>query len=161
MPKVRGSVRAGETGAIKGDGSGTRPFGTLAEKGGRNATTEESRRSAGGIAPRPSGGAALLGNDRPSAPVTASMARVQNRPSSAPRGTSGAANAGSFTPVQNNAKANLTGQSVGQSLVLPRGNSSRVAPKTQTGVTGNPVASNKAKSRKLDAFYGRLGGGGY
>lgn len=153
MPKrTQSTIPARETGRVAGDYGGNRNFNKMPTKGGRNATTNEARRGAGQIAPRPSGGAALPGNDRPSQPVTASMARVQNRPSSP---TGKGPTAGSFTPVQNNAKANLTGQPVGQSLVQPRGTSNRIAPKTRTPTVGNPVATNKSNRRgKGAAFYG-------
>jgi hypothetical protein len=79
------------------------------------------------------------------------MARVQDRPSSP---TGKMPTAGSFTPVQNNALANLTGQSTGQSEVLPRGNSARISPQTKMPVTNHPVATKKPKTRAALAFYG-------
>jgi hypothetical protein len=152
MPKYKGNVPAAEHGGIPGDYKGSRNFNKLAEKGGRNATTNESRRGAGGMAPKPSGGAAMPGNDRPSAPTGASMARVKGAGSSA---TGKMPTAGSFTPVQNNALANLTGQRVGQAEVNPRGASSRISPQTRTPGVGNPVATNKSQRRgKGAAFYG-------
>jgi hypothetical protein len=154
MKRSQSAVPATETGKIPGDGSGSRPFFKMPTKGGRNATTNESRRGVGGIAPKPSGGAALLGNDRPSHPVTNSMARVQNRPS-APTGKM--PTAGSFTPVQNNAQANLTGQPTGQAEVLPRGSSSRISPQTRTPGNSSPNATGKPKRKGLgSAFFGEF-----
>jgi hypothetical protein len=86
---------------VKAPGSMAMP-----EKGGHNKTMNESRRGAGGMAPKPSGGAALPGNDRPSHPVQAGLARV--------KAGGGAPPAGSFLPVQNNAMANLANKQVGQ-----------------------------------------------
>ena len=146
-------VPATQTGDAVGDGRGQGI--KWQNKGGRNATTDQSRRGAGQLAPRPQNSRQpLLGASKHTGPTTASMARVQDRPSSAPRGTSGAANAGSFTPVQNNALANLTGQSIGQSEVLPRGNSSRISPQTRTPAHSNPIATKKPKTRAALAFYG-------
>jgi hypothetical protein len=63
--------------------------------------------------------------------------------------------AGSFTPIQNNANANLTGQATGQAEVLPRGSSNRIRPQTRTPVTNNPVAAGKPKRKGLgSAFFG-------
>ena len=107
--------------------------------------------SGSGMAPRPSGGANLPGNDRPSHPPMHGLARVQNRPSS---GTGQGQSAGSFTPVQNNAMANLANQQIGQQEVAPRGPANRVSPMTQTPVTGNHVATKKPKTRAALAFYG-------
>lgn len=153
MPKRTSAVvPARETGRVPGDYDGTRNYNKNPEKGGRNATTNESRRAAGGMAPKPGGGAAMLGNDRPSAGTQAGLARVQPRPSSP---TGKGPTAGSFTPVQNNAKANLTGQKVGQAEVNPRGTSSRIRPQTRMPVSGNPVSSVKPKRKGLGAaFYG-------
>jgi hypothetical protein len=151
------TVKAAETGAVGGDGSGSRPM-AWQNKGGRNATTNESRRAAGQVAPRPQNSKqALLGSSAHTAPMQVGMARVKNAGSSAPRGTSGASNAGSFTPVQNNAMANLTGQATGQNEVLPRGNSARISPQTRMPVTNNPVAAGKPKRKGLgSAFFGEI-----
>lgn len=153
MKRSKAFVPATETGQAAGDGSGQGI--NWVNKGGRNATTEQSRRSAGQLAPRPQNSKQpLLGSSAHTGPTTASMARVQDRPSSPARGLSGAANAGSFTPVQNNAMANLTGQATGQNEVLPRGNSARISPQTRTPAHGNPIATKKPRTRAALAFYG-------
>jgi hypothetical protein len=105
MKRSQSSVPATETGKIPGDGGGSRSFMQMPTKGGRNATTNESRRAAGGMAPKPSGGAALLGNDRPSHPVQAGLARVKN--------TGSAASGGIPNPIQK-PNSNLRNASVGQ-----------------------------------------------
>lgn len=151
MKRSKQSVPSRETGATAGDFNRSQSI-AWQNKGGRNATTDESRRGAGGIAPKPSGGAAMPGNDRPAHPSNGGLARVQDTPSS---GSGFAPTAGSFNPVQNNAMANLTGQSTGQAEVLPRGNSARIAPKTKTPVTNHPLATAKPKRRGTPApFYG-------
>jgi hypothetical protein len=148
MKRGKQSVPKADTGAIRGDGHGSQPMSY--PDGQRNPDKGTSGR--GGIAPKPSGGAALLGNDRPSHPVTANMARVKGRPSSP---TGKMPTAASFTPVQNNAMANLTGQMTGQSEVMPRGASSQISPQTRTPMTNHPVATAKPKRRGLGAaFYG-------
>ncbi len=153
--RTNAGVPAAETGAISGDYSGSRNFNTMPTKGGRNATTNQSRRGAGQVAPRPQNSkSALIGSSAHTAPVMNNMARVRNAGSSPARGTSGAANAGSFTPVQNNALANLTGQATGQAEVNPRGNSSRISPQTRTPAHGNPIATKKPRTRAALAFYG-------
>ncbi len=105
MKRTRAGVPASETGAIPGDGAGSRPFMNMPTKGGRNATTNESRRAAGGLAPKPSGGAALLGNDRPSHPVTNSMARVLN---------AGSTSSGAIPNPVRKPNSNLRNSTVGQ-----------------------------------------------
>jgi hypothetical protein len=119
-------------------------------KGGRNATTNESRRGAGGMAPKPSGGAALPGNDRPSMPVQAGLARVK------PFG--GAPSAGSHLPVQNNAMRNQSGGAVGQQEQVAPGPGTSFSPMTRTSPVKNPVATNKSATRKTKgaAFYGEF-----
>ncbi len=83
-----------------------------------------------GLAPKPKGGAAIPGNDRPSMPEQGSLARVANVGASKP--------AGSFLPVQNNSNAGLKGPKVGQA-------------NPQTGA----AATSKPKRRGLGAaFYG-------
>jgi hypothetical protein len=153
MKRSKAFVPATETGAAPGDGSGQ----SIAwqNKGGRNATTNEAKRGAWQVAPRPlNSKSQLMGASAHTAGTVASMARVPNAGLSPARGLSGASNAGSFTPVQNNAMANLTGQSTGQSEVLPRGNSSRISPQTRTPAHGNPLATKKPKTRAALAFYG-------
>jgi len=88
----------------------------------------------------------LLGATKHTASTQASMARVKN--------AGGAPAAGNFTPVQNNAMANLIGQSTGQSEVAPRGPGVRVSPQTKTPTTGNPIATKKPRTRAALAFYG-------
>lgn len=105
MKRTQSSIPAGETGGVKGDYKGSRPFTKMPSKGGRNATTNEARRGAGGMAPKPSGGAAISGNDRPSAPVGASMARV--------KGVGSTASGGIPNPVRK-PNSNLRNKSVGQ-----------------------------------------------
>ena len=110
MKRTKQAVPAANTGAIPGDFKGTR---------GMNLPTGPSRQpnlgtSGKGLAPKPSGGAAISGNDRPSHPQMSGYARVKNASSSA---------MGSFTPVQNNAMANLHNLSVGQ----PNPNTAAVA----------------------------------
>lgn len=120
-------------------------------KGGRNATTNEAKRGAGQVAPRPqTSRQPLVSASAHTAPTQGGMARVKDRPSSP---TGKMPPAGSFTPVQNNAMANLMGQSVGQAEAAPRGNSSRISPQTRTHGNGNPVATNKPKRKGLGAAF--------
>lgn len=140
-------AKAAESGATLGDYRGTR--GMFMPKGKRNT---EIGKTGSGLAPKPSGGADILGNDNPSHPVNGGLARVQDRPSSP---TGKMPTAGSFTPVQNNALANLTGQTTGQAEVLPRGASARMSPQTKMPTTGNPVATEKPRRKGLGSkFYG-------
>lgn len=104
--------------------------------------------SGSGMAPRPKGHAP---SHTPSHPPMHNLARVQNRPSSA---TGQGQSAGSFTPVQNNAMANLENQQIGQQEVAPRGPANRVSAMTQTPMTGNHTATKKPKTRAALAFYG-------
>jgi len=136
--------------AISGPGSMK-----LRTKGGRNATTEEARSGAGGIAPIPAGGANMLGNDRPSHPTQSGLGRVRGANSS---GSGAAGSAGSFNPLQNNAMRNLASRPIGQAETsFPGG--SRTAPKTRTAATGNPVATSKPRRRGLGAaFFGEYPG---
>ena len=143
-------VPATETGQAAGDGQG-QGIGWV-NKGGRNATTDQSRRAAGQLAPRPQNSKQpLLGSSAHTGPTTASMARVKDQPSS---GSGYGPTAGSFNPVRTNAMANLVGQPTGQAEVNPRGNSSRINPVTRTPVTSNPLATKKPKTRAALAFYG-------
>jgi hypothetical protein len=135
MKRTRQLVPTTQTGDAATDG-GSQGI-TMPTKGGRNATTEQSRRGAGQLAPKPSGGAALLGNDRPSHPTMSSMARVMNRPSS---GSGASGPSGSFNPLQNNAMTNLRNTQVGQ----PNPNTSA-------------AATAKPKRKGLgSAFYGEM-----
>lgn len=153
MKRSKAFVPATQTGDAASDGQGQSI--TWQNKGGRNASTNEAKRGAGQVAPRPQNSKQpLLGASKHTAGTIASMARVPNAGSSPARGLSGAPSAGSFTPVQNNALANLTGQSTGQSEVLPRGNSARISPQTRTPAHGNPVATKKPRTRAALAFYG-------
>lgn len=130
------SVPATETGAIPGDGKGSRNNMKMPTKGGRNATTEQAHRGAGQLAPRPqTSKSQYMSQSSATSPTQAGLARVQGRPSS-PSGRSGTA--GSFTPVQNNAMTNLRNTSVGQ-------------PNPNTAA----AATTKPKRRGLGAaFYG-------
>jgi hypothetical protein len=152
MKRSKQSVPSTETGAIRGDGTGNSNM-TMPTKSGRNATTNESRRGAGQLAPRPqTSKSQYMSQSSVTAPSQAGIARVPNAPSSA---TGKMPTAGSFTPVGNNALANLTGQRTGQAEVNPRGSSGRISPKTLTPTTGNPVASTKPKRKGLgSAFFG-------
>lgn len=83
-----------------------------------------------GLAPKPSGGAAIKGNDRPSMPASGGLARVAD--------VGGAKPAASVLPVKNNANRGLAGPKVGQA-------------NPQTGA----AATSKPKRRGLGAaFYG-------
>lgn len=84
--------------------------------------------SGSGMAPRPRGGAAIAGNDRPTMPAQAGLARVKNVGMGAAQGR---------LPVQS-PPANVTGMKVGQ-------------PNPQTAA----AASAKPKRRGIGAaFYG-------
>lgn len=99
----------------------------------------------GGMAPKPQGGAPMPGNDRPSAPGQAQLARVPNVGTGANQGA---------MPLEK-PPAGLQAQRVGQSEAAPRGAGTRVAPSTKMPVAGNPVATNKPKRRGVGAaFYG-------
>jgi hypothetical protein len=77
MAKIKGSIPATEQGMVPGDYKGSRNFDRLATKGGRNATTNEARRGAGQIAPRPqSSKQPLLSSSSATASTQGSMARV-------------------------------------------------------------------------------------
>lgn len=115
------------------------------QKGPHNPNVGTSER---GIAPKPSGGAAMQGNDRPSAPGQASLARVKNAGNSK--------SAGSFLPVRK-PSAGLANQRVGQTEAPPPGAVSRIAAKTSTPVTANALATQKPTRRKTPApFYGEF-----
>lgn len=104
-----------------------------------------------GLAPKPRGGAAMPGSDRPSMPQRGGLARVAGAGSS-PAGVG--SSAGSFTPVQKPV-AGLANQRTGQREVAPPGSSARVRPLTKTATVGNPVATNKPKRRGIGAaFFG-------
>lgn len=107
MKRSQQSVPAAETGRVPGDYSGSRNYTQMPTKGGRNATTNEARRGAGQIAPRPKAAKqGLIASSSATSPAQAGLARVKGAGSSA-TGTKGSA--GSFTPVQNNANANQHG----------------------------------------------------
>lgn len=98
-----------------------------------------------GLAPRPKGGAAMQGNDRPSMPEQGGIARVRNV---------GTGFRGGRMPLQN-PPSNIANHPVGQAEAMPPGPGARVAPKTSTPVTGNPVATQKPRRRGVGAaFYG-------
>lgn len=110
MKRSQSSVPAAETGALPGDSKGSRAFMNMPTKGGRNATTNESRRAAGQVAPRPQNSKQpLLGASKDTAGTVASMARVPGA------GSAGAHPNGSFLPVRK-PPANLVNSTVGQSL---------------------------------------------
>jgi len=150
MKRSQFSVPAAETGAIPGDFSGNRNM-AWKNKGGRNATTDSAHRGSGQIAPKPSGGAKLLGHDRPSAGAAGAMARVAQA-SAGPR-------EGRFLPVQK-PKAGLSGRTIGQpnpKNFTPGGPGIGVAPQTQTGVDGGPNATRKPQRKGIGAaFYGEF-----
>jgi hypothetical protein len=107
MKRTKQGVPAAETGRVAGDYTGSRNYNQMPTKGGRNATTDESRRGAGQVAPRPkTSKQPLLSSSSATASTQAGIARVKGAGSS-PTGTSGPA--GSFTPVENNANANQHG----------------------------------------------------
>lgn len=115
-------------------------------KGGRNATTNEARRGAGQVAPRPQASKqGLIASSSASAPVQAGMARVKNAPTGF---------AEFRLPVQS-PKAGIKGARVGQKEAIAPGPGTNIAPKTKTPVTGNPVATSKPSRRGIGAaFYG-------
>lgn len=86
-----------------------------------------------GIAPKPSGGAKLF-NASATMGASAGLARIGSAGAS-PTGKSGSA--GSFTPVKNNAMANLASQRIGQKV-------------PDTGA----VATKKPNRKGGSAFYG-------
>lgn len=148
MKRSKQFVPATETGKAPSDGNGQ----SIAwqNKGGRNATTEASRRSAGQLAPRPQASRqGLLASSSATAGTQAGMARVKAGPAGAPEGR--------FLPEQK-PPAGLRGSTIGQPDPFsfnPGGPGINAgSPVTKTSASGHPVASNKAKSRKLDAFYG-------
>jgi len=107
MKRTQQGVPAAETGRVAGDYSGSRNYNKMPTKSGGNSTTNEARRGAGQIAPRPqSSKQPLLSASAATASAQAGIARVKGAGSS-PTGTGGSA--GSFTPVQNNANANQHG----------------------------------------------------
>ncbi len=87
MKRSQQAVPKADTGAIRGDGNGSQ--GMTMPQGGRNTSVGEHGR----------GGA---------------LAKPGRSVSSSPTGKSGSA--GSFTPVQNNAMANLANKRVGQAV---------------------------------------------
>src|SRR5437016_4093921 len=74
MKRSQQSVPSAETGATSGDYHRQQSI-KWENKGGRNATTNAGMRGSG-IAPKPSGGAAISGNDRPGMSAQAGLARV-------------------------------------------------------------------------------------
>lgn len=170
MASKRGlsSIPAAETGAIAGDSKGSRNYTKMPTKGGRNATTEQSRRGAGQVAPRPQvSKQPLLGSTSATAPLGASMARVKG---------AGTGDSGLRLPVQS-PKANIQGssQSYGGNGQPPaaRGGPSGLraggrnqgwpngamytdaAKKGSSGKDSGPIATRKSARRgKGAAFYG-------
>ena len=93
--------------------------------GGRNT---DVGKHGSGLAPKPSGGAAIPGNDRPSMPTSAGLARIGSEPNGPALGR---------LPIQN-PPANQVGNKIGQ-------------PNPQTGA----AATSKPKRRGIGAaFYG-------
>jgi hypothetical protein len=140
------AVPATETGKIPGDYSGSRQFTKMPTKGGRNATTNEAKRGAGQVAPRPQASRqGLLASSSASAPTTASMARVTDSPNG---------DSALRLPLQS-PKANLASKAVGQREADPGGLGKRISPQTRTPVTNHPVATAKPRRKGLgSAFYG-------
>jgi hypothetical protein len=140
-------VPATETGQAAGDGRG-QGIGWK-NKGGRNATTNEARRGAGQVAPRPQHSKSqLMASSAHTAPVMHSMARVKQ--------SGGAPQAGNFLPVQR-PPAGLMGSTIGQPdphSFNPGGPGISIGPQTKTPVTGNSTATKKPKTRAALAFYG-------
>lgn len=137
MKRSKALIPAADHGVIPGDGKGMRNYNVVATKGGRNATTNESKRGAGVLAPKPSNSSQkYLGSSSASAPVGASMARVRGAGSSS-SGPSGPS--GSFGRAKTGfAMTNLRNKSVGQ-------------PNPNTGA----VATKKPKRKGLgSSFYG-------
>ncbi|SRR6266566_1135857 len=150
MKRSKAFVPATQTGDAAGDGRGQGI--QWQNKGGRNATTEESRRAAGQVAPRPqTSKSQYMAASAHTAPVQASMARVKAGPPSPPEGR--------FLPVQK-PPAGLRGATIGQPDphgFNPGGPGVSVGPKTRTPVTQHPIATNKNKRKGLGAaFYGEL-----
>lgn len=129
--RTRQGVPATEAGAVAGDGSGSRPFMQMPTKGGRNATTNESRRGARQIAPRPqTSKSQYMSASAHTAPTQAGMARVKN---------AGMGDVGRRLPVQS-PTANIVGQQIGQP-------------------NPNTAAASTAKPKRKGlgaAFYGEL-----
>ena len=145
------SVPATEQGRVPGDASGQRNFMRMPEGSlYTDGVKKGSHARGGGPAPKPRGGAKMLGHDRPTAGVQASLARVP--------ASGGAAAAGNFLPVRKPSPG-LANQRVGQAnpgSFTPRsGPGIRVAPVSKAGVDGGPLASRKPKRKGLGAaFYG-------
>lgn len=117
-------------------------FGKYANTGPHNPNVGTT--GLGKIAPKPQGGAALLGNDRPSSPDNGGLARVKK----APMGP----NAGNFLPVRK-PMPGLQNQRVGQKEMIAPGAEAQIRPQTKTAPVSNPVATNKPKRRGLGANF--------
>lgn len=131
MKRTKQSVPATETGAVPGDGKGTRNNMTMPTKGGRNATTNESRRGVGQLAPRPqTSKSQYMSQSSKTGPIQAGMARVQ---------ATGTGDSARRLPVQH-PTANIVSKQVGQ-------------PNPNTAA----AATTKPKRKGLGAaFYGEL-----
>src|SRR6266852_4729901 len=104
MKRSKAFVPATQTGDAAGDGRGQGI--AWVNKGGRNATTESSRRGARQVAPRPQNSKSqLMASSSATAGTQASMARVRN--------VGGAPPEGRFLPVQK-PPAGLRGSTIGQ-----------------------------------------------
>lgn len=146
MKRSNAFIPATETGKDSKDGQGQSI--TWVNKGGRNATTNEAKRGAGQVAPRPQNSKQpLLGSSAHTAGTQASMARVANPGRSRPEGR--------FLPVQK-PPAGLQGSTIGQPDPLgfnPGGPGISIGAKSKMPVTNHPVATKKPNKR-FDAFYG-------
>jgi hypothetical protein len=120
MKRSQQSIPAAETGRVAGDYVGRRSNMQNPEKGGRNSTTNEARRGAGQVAPRPQAARqGLIASSSATAPTQASMARVKS---------TGKGNAQGRMPLQS-PPANITGT------------------KTQTSGTSQPPAQRGGPAR--------------
>lgn len=147
--RSRQGVPSADTGAASGDFNRTQSI-TMPTKGGRNATTEAGRHAAGQLAPKPQNKQPLLAQTKGGASSQGGIARVQNARSS-PTGKSGPA--GSFTPVRNNANANLTGTAApiqsGHVAAAPRGGPAglRAGGRNQNYPNGTQYNQNPSPNR--------------
>jgi hypothetical protein len=107
MKRSQQSVPNAMTGAVSTDqGFASNPNSqSMMLPKGTARNTDVGRSGAGQVAPRPRGGANISGNDRPTAGVQASMARVPN--------AGGAPAAGNFLPVRK-PPAGLANSRIGQ-----------------------------------------------
>ncbi len=160
------NVQAAETGGVSGDGKGSRPM-RWQNKGERNATTNEARRGAGQVAPRPQASKqGLLASSSASAGTTASMARVTDSPNgdSALRlpvshptantvGTQMPYGGNGTPPAPRGGPAGL--RAGGRNQGWPNGAMyTDAAKKGSSGKDSGPVATRKPQRKGGAAFYG-------